>query len=266
MSTLIVRSSDGTPIAVERFGDGPPLVIVPGALSDVVSWAACATLLADARSAQVIDRRGRGASGDAPSYDPAREVEDVLAVLAAVGGPTDLLGHSSGAILALQSAERTPSELRRLVLYEPPAFLDEEDLVPADLPDRLDGLLAADEADAAVQTFLREGPRSPEAEIKGLRRHRAAWPRMLVMARTAPYDARVQQGFDLDLGRLATMRTPTLVLIGTKSPPRMRRGSEAIARALPDARIEELPGQSHLAHLLAPDLLADAVARFLAGD
>lgn len=263
---MIVPSADGTPIAVQRLGDGPALVIVPGALSDHTAWIACTPLLANAgRSTYVIDRRGRGASGDAPSYEPEREIEDVLAVLEAVGGPADLLGHSSGAILALRTAERAPFGLRRLVVYEPPVFFDGHDQIPADLPERLDALLARGDEDAALQTFLREGPRSSEAEIHDLRR-RAVWPRMLAMARTAPYDLRIQRGFDLDLRRLADMRTPTLLLIGSQSPRRMRSGSEAISRALPDARIEELAGQGHLAQVLAPDAFAAAVDRFLSGD
>ncbi|MGZ5212371.1 MAG: alpha/beta fold hydrolase [Actinomycetota bacterium] len=265
MSNVTVRSADGVTIAVERFGDGPPLVVVPGALSDLTAWMACAPLLANGRGAHVIDRRGRGTSGDATSYEPEREVEDVLTVLAAVSGPADLLGHSSGAILALWSAERAPEALRRLVLYEPPVFLDEEDQIPDDLPERLDALLATGDEEAAVQTFMREGPRAPEAEIQGLRRH-PAWARMLAMARTVAYDARIQRGFDLDLPRLAGMRTPTMMLIGAESPPRMRKGSAAIAHALPDVRIEELPGQAHLAQLFAPDVLAGAVDRFLSAD
>jgi pimeloyl-ACP methyl ester carboxylesterase len=265
ISSTIVRSADGTSIVVEHYGEGPALAVVPGALSDLTSWMACAPLLAHGRSVLVIDRRGRGGSGDAASYEPELEIEDVLAVLAAAGGPADLLGHSSGAILALQAAERTPRELRRLVLYEPPVFLEEDDRIPTDLPERLDALLASGDEDVALETFLREGPRSPDAEIRGSRRH-PVWSRMLTMARTAPYDARIQLGFDLDLRRLATMGTPTLMLIGTQSPSRMRNGSEAIAKALPAARIEELPGQGHIAHVLAPGLLADAVDRFLSGD
>ena len=133
---MIVRSADGTPISVERIGDGdgPPIVVVPGALSDVASWSACAPLLADGRSVHVVDRRGRGASGDADTYEVEREIEDVLAVLDGLEGPTDLLGHSSGAILALGAAERSPATLRRLVLDEPPVFIGEEDRIPARPP------------------------------------------------------------------------------------------------------------------------------------
>ncbi len=267
-SNAIVHSLDGTPISVQAFGDGngPPLVIVPGALSDATAWMACAPLLAAGRSVHVIERRGKGASGDGPVYDAEREIEDVLAVLVAVGGPADLLGHSSGAIISLDVAERTPPELRRLVLYEPPVFLDREDRIPTDLPERLDALLAAGDEDTALETFLREGPRNTNAEIANLRGHHAAWPRMLAMVHTVSYDARVQRGFDLNLDRLAAVRAPTLMLVGSESPPRARAGSFAIARVLPDVRIEELPGQAHLAQLLGPEVLADAVDRFLSAD
>ena len=199
----------------------------PGALSDVTAWILCAPLLATGRSVHVMNRRGKGTSGDADTYEPEREIDDVLAVLADVGRPADLLGHSSGAILGLQSAERAPAELRRLALYEPPVFLDPSDRILTDLADRLDVLLASGEEDAALETFLREAPRDSEADIQRLRDHHAAWPRMMAMVHTIPYDTRVQQGFDLDLGRLASMRTPTLMIVGAVSPPRY---PERIAR------------------------------------
>lgn len=261
---MIVRSADGTTIGVERVGDGgdgPPLVVEPGALSDVASWSACAPLLADGRSVHVVDRRGRGASGDAPVYAVGREIEDILAVLEGLARPTDLLGHSSGAILALGAAERSPAHLRRLVLYEPPVFIGDEDRSPPDTP-QLDALLAEGDEDGALETFLREGPRTPEAEIERLRAH-PGWQRMLTMVHTVPYDARISGEFDPDLGRLASMRTPTFMLIGSLSPARMRKGSEAIAAAIPNVQVEELDGQAHLAQVLAPDALAAAVLRFL---
>ena len=262
---MTVLSADGTTIAVHRMGDGPPLVVVPGALSNVTGWTACVTLLARHRGVHVIDRRGRGASGDAPSYAPLREVEDVLAVLRGIGGQVDVLGHSSGAVLALQAAERDRSALRRMVLYEPPLFIAPADRMPADLPERLDELLAAGDDDGAVRTFLREGPRSTDVELDDLRGRRA-WAQMVAMAPSVPRDTRIVAGFDRDLRRLAQVRTRTLMLVGSESPPRMRKPSEAIADALPDARSEELLGQAHQAHLLAPDALADAVERFLTED
>ena len=265
MSNTAVRSADGTWIALAGYGDGPPLVVVPGALSDHTAWMSCAPPMATGRSVQVIDRRGRGASGDATSYAPDREVDDVLAVLTALGPKADLLGHSSGAILALQAAERAPMELRRLVLYEPPLFFEDDDAIPADLPERLEALLADGDEDRALETFLREGPRAQGSDIQEMRSHEAAWPWMLALVHTIPYDARIVRDFDMDLRRLGDMRTPTLMLIGSDSPPRVRRASETVAQALPDVRIEELPGQKHQAQLLAPEVFARAVDRFLTG-
>ncbi len=265
MSNTTVRSADGTRIALTGYGEGPSLVVVPGALCDHTAWMSCGPPMARGRRVQVIDRRGRGASGDAPSYEPDREVEDVLAVLAAVGG-ADLLGHSSGAILALRAAERAPEDLHRLVLYEPPLFFDAEDAIPDDLPGRLDALVASGDEDGALETFLREGPRAEESDIQEMRSHGAAWPWMLALVHTIPYDARIVRDFDMDLRRLGDMRTPTLMLIGSDSPPRVRRASETVAHALPDVRIEELPGQKHQAQLLAPEMFARAVDRFLTGD
>ena len=89
---------------------------------------------------------------------------------------------------------------------------------------------------------------------------------MLALVHTIPYDARIVRDFDMDLRRLGDMRTPTLMLIGSDSPPRVRRASETVAQALPDVRIEELPGQKHQAQLLAPEVFARAVDRFLTGD
>ena len=58
-------------------------------------------------------------------------------------------------------------ELRRLVLYEPPLFFDDDDAIPADLPERLEALLAAGDEDRALETFLREGPRAPGVGYPG---------------------------------------------------------------------------------------------------
>jgi pimeloyl-ACP methyl ester carboxylesterase len=59
------------------------------------------------------------------------------------------------------------------------------------------------------------------------------------------------------------MRTPTLLLLGSESPSYARKGTEAIAAALPDARIVRMTGQGHVATMTAPDLFAQEVTRFL---
>ena len=266
MTQLLVESADGTPISSEGYGDGPALVIVSGALFNAERWLGVVKLLSEKRCAYVIDRRGRGKSGDHAPYAPEREVEDVLAVLNAIPGPIDLLGHSSGAILALQVAARAPAKLARLVVYEPPVFFAEPDLIAQDLPERLEALLANGQRELAVETFLREGPRNSEESLRSLKAGPAWLGMVRTLGHTVPYDARVQRSFSADPAELVRVEIPTLVLVGGASPERMRTGAQTIATRLPNAQLRELPGQQHMAMLQAPSLLADAAEAFLSGN
>jgi pimeloyl-ACP methyl ester carboxylesterase len=263
MSPRIVHSADGTPISLETTGDGRPLVIVSGALFASELWQRSVPLLLPGRRIEVLDRRGRGKSGGQAPYAPEREVEDLLAVLASLPAAVDLLGHSSGAILALQLAARAPANLTRLVVYEPPVFFAEADGILPDLPERLDALLAAGQPEAAVETFLREGPRASEAELNGMRAS-PAWRGMVKqLAHTVPYDARVQRSYSADPAELASIRVPTLMLLGGASAARMRSAAETIAARLPNARLSEIPGAQHVAMLSAAPAFAAAVNEFL---
>jgi pimeloyl-ACP methyl ester carboxylesterase len=263
MAELLVRSQDGTPISSESYGEGRPLVIVSGALFGSERWLPVAQSFASERRAIVLDRRGRGKSGDTAPYAPEREVEDILALLAALPGPVDLLGHSSGAILSLQVAARVPANLERLVVYEPPVFFNEADSISQDLPERLDALLAAGDRGAAVDTFLREGPRVSERERQGLRAS-PFWTQLLsTLGHTVPYDARVQRAFKGDAEELARIQIPTLMLLGGASPERMQAGARLVAARLPHAQITELAGQQHMAQMSAAPLFVAAVNGFL---
>jgi pimeloyl-ACP methyl ester carboxylesterase len=263
MPALVVESADGTRINVERYGAGRALVLVSGALFASELWQRVVPLLAQERCLYVVDRRGRGKSGDQVPYAPEREIEDLLAVLAGISGPLDLLGHSSGAILALRLAARVPTNLERLVVYEPPVFFRPEDGIEPDLPERLEALLAAGKPEAAVETFFREGPRASEGELASMRAG-PAWTNMVkALAHTVPYDSRVQRAFCAEASELARVSIPVLMLLGSASPPRMRIAAETIAQRLPHARLRELPGQQHVAMLLAPAAFAGAVQEFL---
>src|SRR5687768_6369257 len=114
-----VISTDGTPIAYRRSGEGPALVLVHGTAADHTRWQSILPALEERFTVYAIDRRGRGGSGDAPTYAIEHEFEDVAAMVDAISGPVSLLGHSYGALCALEAALRTDN-VRRLVLYEPP--------------------------------------------------------------------------------------------------------------------------------------------------
>lgn len=263
MTELNARSADGTIISAESYGRGQPLVIISGALFARERWLSMVPLLASERDPIVVDRRGRGRSGNTLPYAPEREIEDVLAVLDAIQGPVDLLGHSSGAILALQAANRVPPNLARLLVYEPPVFFDAADSIEHDLPERLDALLAAGDNAAAVATFLREGPRVPEREIEGIQASQF-WPQLLAgFAHTVPYDSRIQRSFHASAEELDRISVPTLCITGSASPERMQAGARTVASRLAQAQIAELAGQEHVAQLSAPALFAATVNGFL---
>src|SRR5215204_2661248 len=131
-----VTSSDGTTIAFDRLGEGPPVILVCGGSTDRSANAPLAALLARHFTVLNYDRRARGDSGNTPPYAVEREVEDLRAVIEAAGGRATVFGFSSGAILALRAAaDGLPID--RLFLYEAPfRFDDQFPTPPADLPQR----------------------------------------------------------------------------------------------------------------------------------
>src|SRR5690242_19700615 len=119
------QSADGTWIAYEKLGNGPPVILVGGAFCDHRARAAglpLARLLAKAMTVYCVDRRGRGESGDTPPYAVGREVEDIAALVAVAGGSAYAYGHSSGAILLIECA-LAGLPIPKLALYEPPLVL-----------------------------------------------------------------------------------------------------------------------------------------------
>src|SRR5882724_8744547 len=105
-----VFSKDGTAIAFDRAGQGPPVILVDGALCYRASgpMRPLAALLASHFTVFTYDRRGRGESdGNAP-YSVQREVEDIEALIEVSGGSAYVFGISSGAALALDAANRLP--------------------------------------------------------------------------------------------------------------------------------------------------------------
>src|SRR4029450_3107468 len=98
-----VASKDGTPIAGDQLGSGPPVILVCGGSVDRMTNAELATLLASEFTVLNYDRRGRGDSGDTPPYAIEREFEDLDAAIVATGGSAAVYGSSSGAVLALKA-------------------------------------------------------------------------------------------------------------------------------------------------------------------
>ena len=257
-----VTSADGTRIAFDRMGDGPPLILVAGALSTRAGAAAIAAQLAASFTAVAYDRRGRGDSGDEQPYAVEREIEDIAALIAALGGSAFVFGHSSGAVLSLR-ATAAGLPIPRLALYEPPFIVDDSrPLQPPGYLDHLEALLAAGRRGDAVASFLTASVGMPEAAVAGMRAD-PSWPGLEALAHTIVYDEAVMgdtmRGNPAPLDQWASVSTPTLVIDGGASHPFMRAAADALAGVLPNAGRRTLPGQGHGA---APEVIVPVLADF----
>jgi pimeloyl-ACP methyl ester carboxylesterase len=245
-----VLSRDGTPIAFERLGDGPPLILVDGALCHrrFGPMPKLAPLLARDFTVFMYDRRGRGDSGDTAPYAIEREVEDIDALVREAGGSAFLYGVSSGAALALEAARRGLA-IRKLALYEAPFIVDDSrPPLPEGYMTRLTGMIAENRRGDAVRQFMKVVG-APGILIT-IMRLTPAWSKLKAVAHTLIYDTHIvqdnQRGRPLPASRWASVAAPTLVAVGGKSPAWMKHGMEALANAIPRAKHHTLNGQTHM--------------------
>ena len=256
-----VTSKDGTTIAFDRLGSGPPVVLVSGGSVDRQGNAGYAQLLAEDFTVFNFDRRGRGDSGDTLPYAIEREIEDIGAVIRAAGGSAHLWGSSSGGALAmLATASGLP--VKKLAVWEPPYFVDERFTPPpADTASTYRRLVGEGRRDAAVEYFMGTVVGMP-AEFIGWARTQPFWEGQERIAHTLAYDAEIMGDYSLPAERFAAITAPTLVLTGGASMPFMTPAAEAIVKAIPGARHVVLEGQEHN---VAPDALVPALREFFAG-
>lgn len=261
--TTTVTSADGTVLAVDQWGDGPPVILVHGAFTDRShhTLSRVAATLAPWFTVFNYDRRGRGESDNVAPYDVDREVDDAAALISAAGGTAMVFGGSSGAALALRVAAREPG-VTRLALWEPPYHVDDgAPHLPDDFAAQLDSLVMADRRGDAVALFLTVAAEVPDEAVAAMRAD-PTWTDLEGIAHTLSYEAAVMgPGNRLPAQLLSTVTQPTLVLTGEKSPLWMVNAGTAVTDALPHAVRRILSGQSHG---VAPEALAPELLEFFA--
>jgi pimeloyl-ACP methyl ester carboxylesterase len=254
-------SQDGTTIAYDRLGAGPPGVIVAGALQGRATYRPLADELATRFTVFIYDRRGRGESGDTPPHSVEREIEDLAAVIAAAGGSASVYGHSSGAGLVLHAAEHG-LPIDKIVLHELPYDPNEDDRSTRQEAARHRALLAEDRRGDAVELFFASAGLPPEIIA-----HARNDPAMVANAPTLLYDpfeimSKDSRGGRTPAEQAAAVTNPTFVLAGTDGPPWMMNTASELADALPHGRLRVMAGQGHV---VPPELLAPVLTEFLVG-
>lgn len=208
-----------------------------------------------------VDRRGRGASGDGPDYSIHREAEDVAAVVDSLSEPANVVGHSFGALCALEGALLT-NGIRRMVLYEGVPMVGSESYPPG-IIERLEALLDEGDVETVLTTILSEVAGMTVEDVERLRNQTDRWQRRIANVRSAPREMREERDYVFSASRFSRMQVQTILLVGGGSPEREHRNAQGVAKGLPRATVAILPGQRHIAMHSAPDLFTREVIRLL---
>ena len=150
--------------------------------------------------------------------------------------------------------------MRKLIVYEPP--------LPTAMPNALLQALEEDAAqndwDAFVCRFLKDQIRVPQAELDGMRKT-PFYQQPVEDAPAALADFRALSRYIFQPAVHASLAMPVLILVGGATQNPEAYMTEALATVLPDATVTELPGQTHIAHILDPANTADQITTFLLG-
>lgn len=253
-----LTSPAGAGVSYEKHGSGPPLVLVHGAFSDHrTNWEFVNPLLEPQFTVYAVARRGRGQTAATEGHSVEDESNDVVAVIQSIDEPVFLLGHSYGAHVALAAAAKLPDRIRKLVLYEAPwpSLTAKEAFAP------LETLARADDWEGFALTFFHELLSVPMSELDALRATEL-WAPIIADAKASLRDLRALGRYEFKIERFRELGVPVMLQLGTESP----RGlyvTDVLAAALPNACIEELPGQAHEGMTTAPRMYAEAASRFL---
>jgi pimeloyl-ACP methyl ester carboxylesterase len=261
----IVSSADGTTIAFEKKGSGPPLILIGGSFNDRQSPAAglpLANLLADTFTCYAYDRRGRGHSDVGGSYTVERELEDLAALIAHAGAPVRLFGHSSGGVLGLLAAANG-LEVTKVALYEPPYSMDADaDRRSAETAIEVRNLVQQGRNGDAAAAFL-SFIGMPSQAVEGMRRA-PFWKGMERIAPTLIHDNAVMRYYGSSLPPkevIAKLRVPVLVVAGNNSPQWLQAASRAVADAATSGSFKLLENVDHAA---PPSAYAGVLRTFFA--
>jgi len=255
-------SVNGTTLAYEVSGAGPAVVLVHGGGFDRRLWDGQVPALA--RHFRVIryDARGYGASAS-PDSSEFRHHEDLAALLRHLGVTrASIIGQSLGGRIAFDLALTHPGMVDRIVAVGP--GISGWPWAGSDFGPWLEtfrrGVQARDTA-LVVEGWLASGYMVSASERPELRARVAAYARDNARAWFDPGNEP-----ELDppaMRRLADLRAPTLLIVGSRDEEVIRRIADTLVARLPNVRREIIPGAGHAPNLQEPERFNRLVIDFL---
>jgi len=239
-------SKDGTRIAYEKSGNGTLLILVDGALCSRAfgPMPKLAQLLTGNFTVIAYDRRGRNESTDTQPYAPEREIEDIEALINANGGSALVTGFSSGAGLALSAAAQGLN-ITKLALYEPPFMVDSEGHhPPGDSLQQLKTMITENRRGDAVKFFMKDMVGLPGI-FTFIMKLTPVWSKLKSVAHTLPYDVAIMGDYSFPEKKAASVKTPTLISGGDKSPATLQKAVKKLSEVMPNSELKMLKRQTH---------------------
>ncbi|WP_424890146.1 alpha/beta fold hydrolase [Streptomyces sp. XH2] len=263
MTELLALSDNGRPVTALDDGSGPTLLVVHPGGGNATTWDGVTHHLVDDFRVVRICRRIYVSEADITlPHSMAVEAADIAAVADLLEPPVLLVGHSSGAVAALEAALLGQSAYAGLCLYEPP--LPTKELIAGSTGARARAELDNGDAVEAMRIHMRDIVRMPTTVVDAMfaDQHMRAALSLYAAAQIADNEAIDALGVGID--RFATLETPAVLIEGDRSPAHLRERLADLAAVLPNGRIVTLTGQGHVAHLTAPDALADTIRNMAA--
>jgi pimeloyl-ACP methyl ester carboxylesterase len=259
------RMTDQPHLHVEAEGQGPVVLLGHGFGGSARNFRAQSRALAAKALVVRFDARGHARS-DAPleatAYTPGAFVADVERILDARDARTAVVGGlSMGAGIALRFALAHPERTRALVLAAFPAAADRAGSY-ASVAERFAARIDRDGLEAAGAEFVWGADSGFDAEGAALVRRGFLEHQPHAMAHILRGVIAVQPSVAELAPVVAAVRIPTLVVVGARDRLSLD-ACRALARALPNAELVEIPDAGHLVNLARPSEFNAAVSTFL---
>jgi pimeloyl-ACP methyl ester carboxylesterase len=261
----------GADLFVDSEGTGSPLVLIHGSGADASTWAGVIPRFSGTHKVISYDRRGYGRSTHAPVRDHRIHARDLVAVLESLGEPADVVGWSSGGVVALDAVTSRPELFRSLTVIEAPLHGMSNaapGVIGVLLRAKLAQLTGRKESGAATFYRFASGTRDGSS---GFDRLTADGQGALltysnvVLNELSPHRSG-SLGEHVAYEDLAKVSVPLTWILGGDSIPWYETLATRAVEAVPAIRLVSVPGASHLLHLEKPDAFEAEVRRAIAGD